>query len=577
MNLIRIVLVWTGKHFVALCLIVAILIFGNYAWKPVSAWFGAQVEQSRSLPERRAAYGAALADFDAYATARRASAAEGLRDLGNLPEQALRGRLAAIPPAIAAQQAARLGDWQLAGAAATGDGARVAAHYHAGIEIALLTREQSAISALLAARANAGQQRATLADRRAQALARLRSSYGQWQAARASVQSINARPLAAERNALCARLPAGLGCRNYRAAVAAQAVADQALADNRAARAEIGAIDRATWALAATDAAAADASAAFDAERAALVGRIDALDRSARANWLLWIERPIRETLPTALLILLGAILSPILFKAFLYFVIAPLASRRAPVRLLPEESGAVTPVGEISSVSRRVALDAEHELIVLPEFLQSSPHGGRKSTQWLLDWRMPFTSLACGMVALTRMRAAAPDHAAISATRDPLAELGMVAIAPGAAMVLQPRALIGLVQPVGTRPHITRHWRLGHLSAWLTFQFRYIVFHGPCTLIVQGTRGICLERAGTGRGINRAATIGFSAGAAYSVRRSETFGAYLLGKQDLFNDSFEGSGVYLYEEMPRARSRTGLFGRGLEGLGDAVLKVFGI
>ncbi|MCK7502947.1 MAG: hypothetical protein MZV70_01815 [Desulfobacterales bacterium] len=26
----------------------------------------------------------------------------------------------------------------------------------------------------------------------------------------------------------------------------------------------------------------------------------------------------------------------------------------------------------------------------------------------------------------------------------------------------------------------ITRHWRLGSLSAWLTLQLRYIVFHGP-------------------------------------------------------------------------------------------------
>ena len=29
----------------------------------------------------------------------------------------------------------------------------------------------------------------------------------------------------------------------------------------------------------------------------------------------------------------------------------------------------------------------------------------------------------------------------------------------------------------------------IGHLAAWLTLQFRYLVFHGPCKLIVQGTR----------------------------------------------------------------------------------------
>ena len=144
--------------------------------------------------------------------------------------------------------------------------------------------------------------------------------------------------------------------------------------------------------------------------------------------------------------------------------------------------------------------------------------------------------------------------------------------------MVLRPRALRGIVQPAGRPIRITRHWRLGHLSAWLTLQFRYLVFHGPCTLIVQGTRGVRLEPAGPGRGINQAATIGFSAGLLYSVRRSEAFGAYLIGKQELFNDSFDGGpGVYLYEEMPREGQKSGIWGRGISGLGDAALKVFGL
>jgi hypothetical protein len=124
----------------------------------------------------------------------------------------------------------------------------------------------------------------------------------------------------------------------------------------------------------------------------------------------------------------------------------------------------------------------------------------------------------------------------------------------------------------------ISRHWRLRHLSAWLTLQFRYLVFHGPCTLIVEGTRGVRLEPAADGRAINQAATLGFSAGLAYSVSRSEAFGAYLLGKQWLFNDSFRGGpGCYLYEEVPRSSPRGSLWGRGLRGLGDAALKIFGL
>ena len=59
---------------------------------------------------------------------------------------------------------------------------------------------------------------------------------------------------------------------------------------------------------------------------------------------------------------------------------------------------------------------------------------------------------------------------------------------------------------------------------------------------------------------------------------RSETFFPYLMSKQALFNDRFDGkSGFYVYEETSRSGKKSGLFARGFEGLGDAVLKVFGI
>ena len=74
------------------------------------------------------------------------------------------------------------------------------------------------------------------------------------------------------------------------------------------------------------------------------------------------------------------------------------------------------------------------------------------------------------------------------------------------------------------------------------------------------------------------AATMGWSAGLDYSATRSETFLAYLTGKQSLFHDRLDGSGgVVVYEEMPRARTKASLLGRGLEGLSDGLLKVVGL
>jgi hypothetical protein len=118
----------------------------------------------------------------------------------------------------------------------------------------------------------------------------------------------------------------------------------------------------------------------------------------------------------------------------------------------------------------------------------------------------------------------------------------------------------------------------LGSLHAWLTLQLRYLVFRGPVTLIVKGCRGVKVEAAGRGRSISQRATLGFSANVAYSTIRSETFFPYLMSKQSLFHDHFEGDlGFYLYEETPRGGKKSGSVERGFEGMTDAVLKVFGI
>jgi len=77
---------------------------------------------------------------------------------------------------------------------------------------------------------------------------------------------------------------------------------------------------------------------------------------------------------------------------------------------------------------------------------------------------------------------------------------------------------------------------------------------------------------------INQASTIGFSANLDYHNTRCETFISYLRGKEDLFNDLFGGEqGVFVYEEMPAGGRKAGLTGRGLEGVVDAALKIFGI
>ena len=289
-----------------------------------------------------------------------------------------------------------------------------------------------------------------------------------------------------------------------------------------------------------------------------------------------------RRALPTALWILVGLMLVPLVLKTFLYFVLAPLAARLPPIRVIADPQAPELPAPRASAVSLPFEVGTGEEILVHADFLQSSSQPAQKETQWFLNPRLPFTSIASGMFILTRIR---PEpgtgaHVVVSSQNDAFGEVGAIQVPERAALVVQPRSLAGVVKRIGPPVRITRHWRLASIHAWLTLQLRYLAFHGPCTLVLKGCRGVRAEQpdAGRPRVINQAATLGFSANLDYRNTRCETFVSYLRGKEALFNDLFAGGpGLFVYEEMPAGGRRGGIIGRGLEGALDATLKAFGI
>ena len=315
--------------------------------------------------------------------------------------------------------------------------------------------------------------------------------------------------------------------------------------------------------------------------------KLEENDRQQEGSSLSKFLRPIRDMLPTATTILLLALLSPLLVKAIAYYLIAPVACRRPSIRVLEQCSGVISTVlpkgspepGETmpSRVSLPVTVGPRSELSIMPSYIHGMPANAPSTTRWLLDWSMPITSLFAGMYRLTCIRPAEDTHVTVSSATDPLAEFSLIEIPEGAALVLQPRTLVGVVQEKDSPLRITRHWRITQLKAWMTLQFRYIVFHGPATLVVKGCRGVRVEPAKAGRTVNQAATLGFSANLAYSVTRNETFWSYYFGERELFNDSWTGDGYCVHSETPETTGRSRLFGRGLEGILDTILKLFGI
>ena len=294
-------------------------------------------------------------------------------------------------------------------------------------------------------------------------------------------------------------------------------------------------------------------------------------------NWVSRLSQPVIDVLPIAALVLLGSFAGHFVIKAFFYYVLAPLATRHKPICLDTRDSGLIAP-GVASAVSQTVRLAPDEQLLILPDYIQSSPMASDKSTRWLLDWSCPWTSLISGMYGLTCIRGSGSEPVVVSAGEDPLSEVALITLPPSAAMVFQPRSMVGVVYSGATPLKITRHWRLGSAHAWLTLQLRYLIFHGPVTLIVRGTRGVRVEPSGEGRLISQSATLGFSASVAYSTIRCETFYPFYQGKTSLLQDRFDGRpGYYVYDETPRAGKQSNFFERGFEGISDAALKVFGL
>jgi hypothetical protein len=104
-------------------------------------------------------------------------------------------------------------------------------------------------------------------------------------------------------------------------------------------------------------------------------------------------------------------------------------------------------------------------------DFLQGCGKPAKKHTQWFLNASIPFSSIASGMCMLTRIRPGADGatRVVVACQNDAFGEIGVLEIPAGGAMIIQPKALAGIIKNQGAPVRITRHWRLTNLHAWLS------------------------------------------------------------------------------------------------------------
>ena len=471
-------------------------------------------------------------------------------------------------------QAQVLSPTALAMAAARGSSDAISASYRAQyVDIPLLERS----AALIALRrqnlqeiANDRIQRDSLAQAEA-AYERDRTAFNR------RVRERNAWHQAAKaqrRNPLCRSVAVPLVC----AKVLQVRQRDRELAAERkqlaASAAMIASRNAAMRALTLQREAVEDGAQIVRAANLALAQQVDALSAEAAARAPNLVRSALRQHGLHAAILVLFAVLAPVLFAMFRYYVLARAVDRTTALQLRPPGEGSV---GSPSQSSLQIAIDHDTELL-LRSGAQERAVQARADDVLVLDWAIPFTCLAAGLFNLQRFTSAQSDHVTVSASdSDQHHEIALITVPKGGALVLSPRALIGVVKPRGARLMIQREWRIGSWVSWLTLQFRYLTFAGPCTLIVQGNRGVHVTPATDGRAISRRMVLGFDAGLRYGAVRSASFRPYLFGQASLFDDRFEGAGSYIYQTRPEGAAKQGILGRGLKGAGDAILKAFGV
>ena len=277
-------------------------------------------------------------------------------------------------------------------------------------------------------------------------------------------------------------------------------------------------------------------------------------------------------------------VFGPTLFKLGLFYGLAPLLAKSRPIRWV--ESAAAQPAVGGSRVSVDTALWPGEVLLIRENFLQSSDEGLAKKTRFLLDWRIPFTSLACGLfelVSMRNVRAEGERRVIFSNADDPHLELAVVALPEGGSLILRPTFLAGVITPADRPLRIRPRWQLLRWQAWISLQFRYFEFQGPCRLLVAGRRGVRAEqlveregRPAPARRTNQRATIGFTPTLDYQPVRAETFWGYYRWLNPLFDDLFSGQGMFLVQETSSGHGERAS-GRFWASLWSGVLKVLGL
>ncbi len=266
----------------------------------------------------------------------------------------------------------------------------------------------------------------------------------------------------------------------------------------------------------------------------------------------------------------------PVLWKAFWYYGIAPVAGHSPPMHVLEAGGpGNCEPAG--SGKVLNVQVESDFPLLTRMEWLQQYAPGLGKRTRFLLDWRYPFISYASGLREMTEVRVKpghSSDRVVLTAAEDPNAYLLALRLDNHPGIVLKP----GVVVAVHGAIVIRSRWCLGSVHAWISGRLRHILFAGTGTLYLTGHGGLEWASASSAVVVEEALVLGYDGRSAFATARTETFWPYFRDRTSLFDYRFPDGQAFLRQTSapPDARARSNPFLRSIDALLNGVGKVLG-
>lgn len=293
--------------------------------------------------------------------------------------------------------------------------------------------------------------------------------------------------------------------------------------------------------------------------------------------WLVGIaERAWATSFSFLGLIVFAIVFVPGLWKAFWFYIVAPIASKAAPIQV-GESTASHLIVSEPKSV-QEVELIAGSAVCTRGEWVNPYPSEDvKKKTRLLWNWQAPLVSYASGLRELTEWRNTRETTQVLKlCSRDPNLNIVIVkvAFATEAALVVRPSSIVAISGDL----KITTCWKLSSIHSWISGRLRHVIISGQGALYLSGYGNVTAETPQDKQRMSDNLLIAHDPTAPFRTVRTETFWPFLRSKTSLYDLQFEDQGLVIYQAAARgaADGKRPAHER-LQGWIDLLLKPLGL